>query len=468
MKKKLRLFAFLTFVLMIFALSFSPRIQPSVSAEEDLLQFLITERAALEPLIKSMQNMNQKSELGQLLFFDKILSGNRNISCATCHHTQAATSDGLSLPVGEGGSGLGLTRNFGSKEQKVTERVPRNSPHVFNLGIMIKSGLKDMFWDGRVAVSSTAPSGFKSPAGDNLPLGLDNVLAAQAMFPVTSNTEMAGHDGENPIATAASRGILSGENGVWELIAQRIRKNDEYVALFIKVFKDVEKAEDITYVHAANAIATFETRLGLAMDSPFDRYLKGEKGALSANARKGMRLFYGNAGCVTCHSGPLQTDNSYHSIAMIPLGPGKGNGFGGIEDFGRENVTGDSADRYKFRTPSLRNVELTAPWGHSGAFTSLEDVIRHHLNAEKSFQEFQTGNTILPPDRNASKEDFRAFEDSGVRSAILATNEMLNLELEDAEIKYLVAFLQSLTDSSSFRLSRFTPFRVPSRIPVAE
>ena len=77
---------------------------------------------------------------------------------------------------------------------------------------------------------------------------------------------------------------------------------------------------------------------------------------MSGAARRGMELFYGKAKCATCHSGVLQTDQEFHAIAMPQVGPGKGHGDSGHEDFGRGAVTGDVADRYRFRTPSLRNV----------------------------------------------------------------------------------------------------------------
>ena len=107
-------------------------------------------------------------ELGRLLFFDKILSGNRNISCATCHHSFAATGDGLALPIGEGGRGTGVTRDGGEGADLVSERVPRNAPTLFNLGAR-EFGV--MFHDGRAELDSTHPSGFRSPAGDDLPPG---------------------------------------------------------------------------------------------------------------------------------------------------------------------------------------------------------------------------------------------------------------------------------------------------------
>jgi hypothetical protein len=94
---------------------------------------------------------------------------------------------------------------------------------------------------------------------------------------------------------------------------------------------------------------------------------------MSGDALKGMKLFYGRADCADCHSGTFQTDLEFHAIGIPQIGPGFGGvGFQGREDFGREGVTGDPEDRYKFRTPSLRNVALTAPYGHDGFYRTLE------------------------------------------------------------------------------------------------
>ncbi|MCP4202769.1 MAG: cytochrome-c peroxidase, partial [bacterium] len=286
-----------------------------------------------------------KVELGRLLFFDKILSGNRNISCATCHHPLAATGDGLSLSVGEGGRGLGVGRDTGKGKKAIHERVPRNAPPVFNLGA---KQFRRMFHDGRVERKKSAPFGMRTPAGADQPAGLENVLAAQAMFPVTSGTEMAGQAGENEVADAAGAGNLP---WVWELLAERLRAIPVYVDLFVEVFDDVSTAADISYVHAANAIAAFEAKAWRADNSPFDRYLRGDKGAMSRAARRGMKLFYGRLDCVLCHSGKFQTDHDFHAIGMPQIGPGKGDGFDGREDFGRERVTGRAGQRYMFRTP---------------------------------------------------------------------------------------------------------------------
>ena len=404
-----------------------------------------------------------KVELGRLLFFDKELSGNRNISCATCHHALTDTGDGLSLPVGEGGVGLGVTRNTGQAKDAIHERVPRNAPPVFNLGAR---EMTHMFHDGRVTTDSSQPSGFLSPAGDDLPVGLDNPLAVQAMFPVTSGTEMAGQPGENDIADAAAANNLAGSEGVWEQLAGRLRVITEYVDLFINAFPDVNEASDITFVHAANAIAAFEAKAWRADNSPFDHYLRGEKTAMSNQAKKGMALFYGKAGCSSCHSGKFQTDMEFHAIAMPQIGPGKGNGTDGRDDFGRELVTGDVEDRYRFRTPPLRNVALTGPWGHDGAYNTLRGVLEHHLDPELGLEHYDTSQAVLYPRDDLSRIDFALHSDSSRRAKIAAANELGPVRLWSRDIDYLMEFLYALTDPNSIDLRSDVPFTLPSGLPV--
>lgn len=412
-----------------------------------------------------------KVELGKLLFSDKILSGNKNVSCASCHHGLTDTGDGLSLPIGEGARGLGVTRDTGSEHDAVHERVPRNAPPVFNLGAR---EFKTMFHDGRVQVNAAHPSGFTSPAGDDLPHNLDNVLAAQAMFPVTSGTEMAGQAGENSQADAAAAGRLAGVGGVWDIIAKKLQAVPEYVDLFQAAYADITSASDITYVHAANAIAAFEAHAWRADNSPFDRYLRGNKSALSDSAKMGMRLFYGEAKCGQCHSGPFQTDHDFHAIAMPQIGPGKGDGAMGYEDFGRERVTGDAMDRYKFRTPTLRNVALTGPWGHAGAYNSLEAVIEHHLHPRHSLRHYDHRQAVLPYREDLYAKDFMAYEDEAVMHSIARANELKPAMRNKPRwyrkmaVQALLDFLHALTDPASMDLRADVPMRVPSGLPVAD
>ncbi|MDJ0710560.1 MAG: cytochrome c peroxidase [Woeseiaceae bacterium] len=407
-----------------------------------------------------------KVSLGAQLFYDKVLSGNFNISCATCHHSFTGTSDGLALPIGEGGRGLGVTRDTGVGANAVHERVPRNAPQVFNLGAR---EFEVMFHDGRVQPNPDYPNGIESPAGHDLPEGLDNVLAVQAMFPVTSGTEMAGQAGENPVADAAAAGNLAGPGGVWEQLTERLRGLPAYVEQFIAVYPDVTVATDIRFTHAANAIAAFEAANWRADNSPFDRFLRGERGALSLAQRKGMSIFYSprKGDCASCHSGTFQTDQSFRAIAMPQIGPGKGDG-AGYEDFGRERVTGDATDRYKFRVPALRNVAQTAPYGHAGAYDTLEAVVRHHLDPVTSLYTYDPSQLRMPGRPDLDAKDLEAMSDTAVVAAIAGANELSRTVLTDEEIGYLIDFLHALTDPAMLDLRNDVPRSLPSGLRLAD
>ena len=129
-------------------------------------------------------------DLGRALFFDKLLAGNRDVSCATCHDPTAHATDALSLPIGTGGSGAGAARTLGTDRQF----VPRNAPSLLNQGL----GFFYMFWDGRINEEGGIGR-FRTPTGVVLPAGLDNLLAAQAMLPVLNRTEMRGTIGDRDV-----------------------------------------------------------------------------------------------------------------------------------------------------------------------------------------------------------------------------------------------------------------------------
>ena len=408
--------------------------------------------------------------LGKVLFFDKIISGNNNISCATCHHPLASTGDGLALSIGEGGKGLGVSRDTGIGGDAVEMRVPRNAPHLFNLGA---KEYVFMFHDGRVTVDNSLPSGFNTPAGEQLPLGLANPLAAQAMIPVTSDPEMAGQTGETPVADAAAEGALAGENGVWSLLAQRLRAIPEYVALFQDAYPEqITTADDIKFKDAANAIAAFEATAWRADNSRYDQYLRGNNHALTVSEVQGMKLFYGKANCSLCHSGKFQTDHSFHAIAMPQIGPGKGHNSEGYsdgrEDFGREAVTGDVNDRFRFRTPGLRNVALTAPYGHDGAFDTLEAVVRHHLNPVESLLDYDTSQVLIPSRADLDEQDFVVMNDYWCSEQIAHRNELASVDIDEEELAELLSFLHALTHNASLDDRHNVPSSVPSGLTLAE
>lgn len=143
------------------------------------------------------------------------------------------------------------------------------------------------------------------------------------------------------------------------LLALRLNANTDYKNEFIEAFGDSATAYTIT-----RAIAQYERTL-IHQESAFDAYLAGDEGALSDQAKAGFDLFYGKANCSTCHSGPLQTDYGFYNNGTAVS----------ANDYGRAELTLDSADFYLFKVPSLRQVAFTAPYMHDGTLATLEDVL---------------------------------------------------------------------------------------------
>jgi cytochrome c peroxidase len=401
----------------------------------------------VKPIDTPSQDSNQVL-LGQALFFDRILSGNRDTACATCHHSLTATSDALALGVGTGTETPGAISIFRVRGEG-RHFVPRNAPDIFNRG---SEHWHTAFWDGR---ASTTNGVIISPAGDQLPSELKTPLQIQAMFPVTSRDEMRGlvEDAENGNELAAIDD--SDFTGIWNALMVRLLANETYREMFAAAFPDVAEG-DLGFQHAAIAIAAFETEAFGMNDSPFDRYVGGDADALSHDAKKGALLFYGSANCASCHSGTLLTDQQHHNLAVPQLGPGK-DPVSGL-DFGRFGVTGASSDLFKFRTPALRNVAETGPWMHNGAFSSLEDVIRHHADPEQSLTSYDPEVQLFQPDLRDL-----VIRDEGLNEWMLEGVDMNDGSLEGNRVRLLIAFLESLTAPDlQARLDWVMPPSVPS------
>ncbi|MBT4233009.1 MAG: cytochrome-c peroxidase [Marinovum sp.] len=395
--------------------------------------------------------------LGQLLFYDPILSGSKTVACATCHHPKHATADGLSLGLGDGAHGLGPKRMIDPKNLP-EQRVPRNAPALFNLGA---HEFTTMFHDGRLEADPTRPSGIRTPLGTEMVQGFASVLSAQSMFPVLSPDEMAGHYTESDVARAVRQGFLTGEDGAWSLISARVADIKEYQSAFEQINGP---GHSVTFTDISDVIAEFIAFEWRADDSPFDQYLRtGEPLPKAANL--GMSLFYGKAQCSTCHAGQFQTDHDFHAIALPQVGPGKSARFEThARDEGRLRVTGNPADAYKFRTPSLRNIAQTAPYGHNGAYATLEAMIRHHLDPVASLKAYNVAQLVLPDLPNS--QDFRATLDPDEQAAIAAANELSPSNLSETEIIQIVAFLNALSDTASLAGKLGVPQTVPSGLSV--
>ena len=382
--------------------------------------------------------------LGQALAFDKILSGNENISCMTCHHSLLGTDDDRHLSLGEGGTGLGADREGG-------HIIPRNAPALFNLHAM-----PAMFWDGRVEIDDDGV--LHTPAGDEITPEMEavfefGVASAQAMFPVTSPEEMAGMPGTNEIADAQSNTEL------WERLMDRLGDIPEYVDMFEAAYPGTS-FEEMTFAHAANAIAGFEIRAFEATGSPWQEFLRGDDDALSFIELRGARDFF-IAGCATCHSGPMFTDFDHHNTALAQFGPGKGDGPTGHDDFGREQVTGDPADRYAFKTPTLHNVELTAPYGHTGQFKDLRQFIDHYVEPAEKLLTYDITEHV------SENESFLWDTQVDNLDDVLATMSPLT-EVQLERVENLRTFLEALTDPASTDLAHTIPESVPSGLPVED
>lgn len=402
----------------------------------------------------------EKAEIGRLLFYDPILSGNSNISCGTCHHHDHASADGLSLGIGEGGSGVGPSRTAGAGDARIKKRVPRNAPGLWNLGAR---EITTLFHDGRVSLSDDYDNGFNTPAEEWLPDGLSGLLAAQAVFPLVAQFEMAGNPKENAIAGAIHDRI----DYAWPIIAKRVRVIPAYATMFVAAFDDVTAPEEVTITHIANALADFVGSEWRSFDSRFDRFLSGDESALSPGGKRGLDLFYGKAGCAQCHSGKLLTDHDFHALALPPFGPGRARRHDPfVRDVGRMGETDRLEDAYRFRTPSLRNVALTAPYGHNGAYPTLEGIVRHHLDPLAALTTWNTELANLPEAPWLSEIDFVVLDDRREMARLTAHVDIHPTKLTDTEIGDLVAFLHTLTGSDSVRGRLGAPTTVPSGLRV--
>lgn len=323
-----------------------------------------------------------QAELGRLLFWDPILSGDRDVACATCHLPEHGYADGQHQAIGVGGTGRGPDRQVGH-----TGRVARNSQTVLNtawngineLGVF-DPATAPMFWDNRIAS-----------------------LKEQAVVPIESREEM--------------RGDAVSENMIHIEIESRLNAIPAYQTAFEEAFG----TDRITMDHLSTALASFQTTL-IANNSPFDRWMRGEPGALSAREISGMQEFV-IAGCADCHSGPLFSDFETHVL--------------GVQE-GIDITEPDSGDgEFAFRTPTLRQLSFTAPYFHAGQFATLGQAIDFY-------------------------DERRRSSNPNVPSSALDP-ELLDVpEMDDGRGAIIQEFLNSLNDTS---FDRVVPQSVPSGLP---
>lgn len=230
----------------------------------------------------------EKVKLGEMLFFETMLSERRQRSCSTCHKPELFFTDGFS-------------RGWSLHESE----LPRKTPNLLNVGWQ-----RSLFFDGRA-----------------------KTLEEQAPMPLENHQEMD----LDP-----------------EVAAKRLAADPLYSAAFAKVFP----GEPLSFILVAKAIAAFERTL-VSYDSDLDRYLAGDQDALSPEARSGLDLFSGKAGCIRCHHGPLLTDHQFH--------------YTGVPE-----RDGDKPAGTKYKTQSLRDVARRFSFMHNGHYLRLDRVLDHY------------------------------------------------------------------------------------------
>ena len=380
--------------------------------------------------------------LGRLLFYDRVLSGTYRVSCATCHNPDRATSNGFLLP----------TKSDAPTDSLAVAHLPHygarisssHAPPLYNLGAHEFSTL---FTDGRLRATPTSTSNSYIAPTSNLPPNLNDILAVQSLFPAVSRDELLGHSGD------------ASDTELWDELTSRVTRLKSYRPHFESAYPDLSFPSDITIVEIANALSAFVGYEWRSDNSPFDRYFWGDHSSLTPSQLRGLEIF-DSSGCSSCHSGVFQTDHQFHPFAFPPFS------YASVLDSpdttlfdsrtGRYSVTKDSSDYMSFRTPSLRNVTRTAPYGHSGSHADLRSALIYHLDPTTQLQQFlesRSGSGITP-------ENLARLE-SFAKSQTLTLPPLTSSELDD-----LIDFLDALTDESNLEGRLGRPSSVPSFLVI--
>ncbi|MCR9161283.1 MAG: cytochrome-c peroxidase [Nannocystaceae bacterium] len=424
---------------------------PAPTLDEQLAEILAAQAVPVVPLDPAPPAHPAAVALGEALFYDPLLSGNEDIACATCHHPTLGTGDGLSLSLGTGAVGLGPARAQGEHPPF----VPRHAPSLLNVG---DPGFTRMFWDARVEVD--AQGTLRTPLGPALPPGLGSALAAQAMFPVLDRLEMRGQPGDTTVMGEVNElAALPDDDpaAIWAAVMARLLAVDGYVALFSAAYPE-RALDSLTFVDAANALAAYQGEAFAYPDAPWDDYLRGDLSAISDAAKFGAILFYGAAQCGNCHSGALLTDHRVHNTGIPQLGPGVG--ASAPFDHGRALVEDDPGQRFAFRTPTLRNVAVTAPYMHDGVLLDFEAVLVHYGDPLRGIEDLDPDGLLPELVPTLQRDPGHIEEITGLLSAELQT------EPSNVGLSNLREFLETLTDPAVVDLPTRVPAAVPSGLPV--
>jgi cytochrome c peroxidase len=457
-----------------------------------------------------------KVELGRLLFFDKFLGLHGDNTCAGCHSPNHGFNDSQSIAIGIDNNDIVGARRAGPRNQ-------RRTPSVINTAFYPKlmwnsrfSALSGDPFNNSKGYFFPDPEGTKRfPAGD---ARFKQLLVAQAHIPPTELPEMAGFTGYGrtsiqllpgvgssidfslfdspaknwsgvalppPIVVQRAGPVITFDEfrnePIRDVVLGRLNANESWANEFLNAFRDLGVNDAITFDKVAQAIAEFEFSLTFT-NAPIDRFARGETSAMSDSEKRGGLLFFGKANCVKCHavsgqSNEMFSDFANHVAGIPQIAPKFGKTTGNVpfrdasgqfspagnQDWGLADVTGSTADAYKFRTSPLRNVGLQPTFFHNGAFTKLEDAVRYHLNTVAESKTYTPAKAMVATDlRN----------NTGPIAPVIAKLDPLlktPVTLSTAEFTDLVCFLrESLLDDRARpeNLSRLIPGQVPSYLPL--
>lgn len=429
------------------------------------------------------------ADLGRLLWFDTSGGLHNDNTCGGCHSPANGFGDSQSISIGVQNNNVVGRNRQGPRNQ-------RRTPTAVNTAFYPK-----LMWNGRFS----APSGdafdnsagylFPAPEGSTQfppydPL-VTHLLIAHAHIPPTELVEVAGFTGTaGTIGPDFDQfddglgGVVPPPDGsgfrnepIRQTVLARLNATPEYRALFGNIFPEVAAGAPIDFTMFGRAIAEFEFTLIFA-DAPIDRFARGDGTAMTDKQKEGALVFFGAGQCSSCHavagaSNEMFSDFEMHVIGVPQIAPlfgvGTGNmifdGPGRDEDFGLEQITGDAADRYKFRTSPLRNVALQPAFFHNGAFTRLGDAIRHHLDVFESARGY---NAVFA----GVDEDLR--NRLGPIEPVLERIDPLlaaPIDLTERELNALVEFVrEGLLDERARKqgLCVLVPASVPSGFPMMQ
>ena len=431
------------------------------------------------------------AELGRLLWFDNLHSRGRDNTCGGCHSPTNGMGDSQPMAIG-------VQSNLLVGPHRAGPRNQRRSPTVVNTALFPRLMWNNRFealsgdpFDGSQGFSFPAPEGdTRFSAAENALRDVRHLLQAQAHIPPTELIEVGGFVGacgHPDLAAWCAAGFDQGpglplpapdgsgfrNEPIRQLALAALNANAEYRKLFGQVFKEVKKGAPIDFFMFGKAIAEFEFNLVFA-DAPIDKFARGHDKAMSDSEKRGGLLFFGKANCASCHrvdgnSNEMFSDFKEHVAGVpqifptfdSPTGNFPFSGPGGDEDFGREERSGDPADRYEFRTAPLRNIGVQAGFFHNGAFTTLDNAIRFHLDAVGNAGGYD------PADEGVPSE----LQQLGpmVNPSLIEPRLQTPVVLTNREFADLVQFVKTgLLDDrvKKSHLCGLIPARVPSGLPV--